>query len=149
MSKVGRPTLYTEELAQEICDAISTIPLSLHSICQMHDHFPTRTSVLRWVRENDQFRHRYTRAKSEQIHIILEDMLSQTEDKTEDFFDDGRGRKLVNNASIQRKRIRADFMQWYASKLIPKIYGAHREDSESNKISDDVYKISDKNLLNK
>lgn len=146
MAKTGRPTLYTDELAKEICDAISTIPLSIFTICQMHDHFPSRKVVMEWVQKNPIFRDMYSRAKNEQIHILLEDMLSQTEDEEKDFFDDGKGRRMVNNAALQRKRMRLDFMQWYASKLIPKVYGIQREDDNKDKISDEVYEIADKNM---
>jgi len=33
------------------------------------------------------------------------------------------GRKKVNHENIQRDRLRVDSRKWYASKVLPKIYG--------------------------
>ena len=59
--KMGRPTLYTPELAREICTRIAggeTLP----NICK-DEGFPTRVTVYRWTVEHDDFCNAYHEAR--------------------------------------------------------------------------------------
>ena len=47
MAKVGRPSKYTPELAQEICDAVASSTLSMKELCSAHEHWPVYENIWR------------------------------------------------------------------------------------------------------
>jgi len=102
----GRPTTYTQELADEICSQLAE-GISLRTVCKP-DSLPSKTSVFRWLRTHDEFRDQYARAKENSADALLEDMFHIADDKDED---------------VQRSRLRVDVRKWAASKLKPKKYG--------------------------
>jgi len=57
----GRPSLYSDELAERICDLLS-VGHSLRKICERKG-MPERRTVLRWLAQHDEFRHQYARAR--------------------------------------------------------------------------------------
>lgn len=64
MAKGGRPTIYTEEMGDEICRRIADGE-SLRSICE-DDHMPNRETVRLWLRDDSQdgFFGHFVRAKT-------------------------------------------------------------------------------------
>lgn len=50
MAKAGRPTIYTDEMGDEICRRIADGE-SLRSICE-DEHMPSRETVRLWLRED-------------------------------------------------------------------------------------------------
>lgn len=46
MAKVGRPTEYSQELAEEICMAIACTAKGLRKLCKEHQHWPNRVSLI-------------------------------------------------------------------------------------------------------
>lgn len=108
-SKTGRPSNFTPEIGDEICELI-TEGLSLNKICQM-DKYPALKVVYSWLRANPEFSNNYTRAKQEQADTFA--------DKIADVaFDTLAGKYEPNNA-----RVAIDALKWTASKLKPKTYG--------------------------
>lgn len=57
----GRPSVYTQEIADEICRRLIDGE-SLRAICE-DDHLPGKTTVLVWAQNNDAFRDQYARAR--------------------------------------------------------------------------------------
>jgi len=103
---VGRPSKYSQELADRICSELAE-GISLRAICKPDD-MPHKATVFRWLRTHDEFRDQYAKAKEESADALLEDMLYIADDGTED---------------VQRSRLRVDVRKWAASKLKPKKYG--------------------------
>ena len=64
----GRPSIYTEELADEICERISQGE-SLVKICQ-RDDMPGYTTVSRWRADNERFRLRFARAREDAADFL-------------------------------------------------------------------------------
>lgn len=103
---MGRPSLYTEELGQAICDAIATSDYGLEQICQ-DDRFPDARTIFRWLEANEAFRQQYTRAREAQGHIQADRGL----------------RDALTASDAALGRLRYDARRWQASKLAPKQYG--------------------------
>ncbi len=59
----GRPTLYTLEMAEKICDAIAGSEKSLDTICRKNLDFPKERTIRTWRREKKDFQHMYALAK--------------------------------------------------------------------------------------
>lgn len=120
-SKPGRPSIYSDDLADRICAALAE-GRSARSVCAADD-MPSMQTFWRWLRENPSFRERYAHAKSESADAMVEDMLDIADDGTNDFTEDDEGKVRFNAEHVQRSRLRVDVRKWVASKLKPKRYG--------------------------
>lgn len=69
----GRPTLYTEDLGDEICAGIANA-LPLAKICKA-DNMPTERTVYRWRRKFPEFCQNYARAREDQADKLVDDIL--------------------------------------------------------------------------
>lgn len=79
---------------------------SLRSIC-LSDGMPNRSTVMRWLDDNEAFATKYARAK--------------------DIGFDERAEKLAEDIEVeedvQRAKLKFEYGRWYLSKLAPKRYG--------------------------
>lgn len=120
MNKGGRPSIYSGELADLICERIIE-GVSMRTICKADD-MPAISTVFKWIRENPEFSQQYAKAKEEQADTLVEDMLL-IPDEEED---------------VQRARLKVDVRKWAASKLKAKKYGDSTQikhaDADGNKI---------------
>ena len=65
MAKTGRPSIFTQELADTICERLANGE-SLKAICE-DDDMPDRWTVWKWDRDNHEgFSHKYARAREHQ-----------------------------------------------------------------------------------
>lgn len=102
----GRPTNYTIELVDRICEQIAE-GKSLAAICKADD-MPAIRTVYKWKREHEEFMQQYTHAKEDQADYLAEQVLDIADDDTLEPAD---------------KRVRYDARRWLASKFKPKMYG--------------------------
>lgn len=122
--RTGRPTLYTPELADKICEEIAD-GKSMRTICAQ-DGFPEMVTVFRWLRKHEDFCKQYVRAKDEQAEALIEDMIDIADDNHNDTITIKKGDKEIeieNREWVNRSRLRVDTRKWIASKLKPKKYG--------------------------
>lgn len=124
--KLGRPSIYNQELADRICSEIIE-GYSLRTVCKP-DEMPCVASVLKWLREKPDFLLQYEKAKEEQADALAEEMLDIADDGSNDWMTktgkDGESIGwMVNGEHVQRSRLRLDTRKWIASKLKPKKYG--------------------------
>lgn len=113
--KVGRPTIYTKELADKICEMIVD-GRSLRTVSK-ELNFPL-SCFFTWIRTYEEFSKQYARAKEEQAETFTEDMLFIADEVIER---DVHGK--IDTGAINRNRLRVDTRKWIASKLKPKKYG--------------------------
>jgi hypothetical protein len=143
--KVGRPTKYTPEMVELICQRVATHDCGLRKLTDMYDDMPDKVNINIWRRKYPEFRSRYAQAKCEQIEFLTEDMLDIADDGSNDWMEhyDKNSECIgwrVNGEHIQRSRVRIDTRKWLASKLAPKIYGDAITQENNNSIHDDVVK---------
>jgi hypothetical protein len=106
MDDRGRPTIYTQEIADLICQRLAKGE-SLRAICR-GDEFPQESTVRQWaVDDREGFYAQYTRSRD----IGLDCMADEVQEIA-----DGVG-------DVARDRLRFDSRRWYLSKLAPKRYG--------------------------
>lgn len=114
----GRPSIYTQELADEICKEIS-IGKSLRKVCE-DETMPCLSTIFGWLRTNEQFLHQYERATDErtetQQEIIL-DIGDQAIKHAEE------ADAKAANAVVSAYKLKADNLKWSMSKMKPKKYG--------------------------
>lgn len=132
--QTGRPTLYTEELADLICERVATCTLGLARLCELHNDLPSKFTVNLWRYKYPEFSTRYAQAKLKQADLLAEEILDIADDATNDwmesFGEDGDIVYKLNGEHVQRSRLRIDTRKFLASKLLPKQYGQHAEEDK-------------------
>jgi len=103
---MGRPTVYTKELGEEICERIANGE-SLRTICK-EDNMPERKSIHNWLFKYPDFLHHYEESRELQADTYADEMEDIARDETID---------------VQRARLIVDTRKWVSSKLKPKKYG--------------------------
>lgn len=121
--KLGRPSDYTQELADLICERIATHGVGLKKLCEMYDDMPEKITIRRWCLKYPQFRSQYAQAKSLQIETLIDEIIDIADDATYDTIVNEQGKQVCNSELIARSKIRIDTRKWLASKLAPKLYG--------------------------
>lgn len=116
--KIGRPTTYTQELADAICVMLSD-GKSLRTVC-IQKGMPDKSTVFVWLRTHKEFQDQYARAKEEGADAMFED-LNDIADETHQIIKSGAEKK--SGAFAQAQRLRIDTRKWYLSKVKPKKYG--------------------------
>lgn len=123
-SPVGRPSGYTQEIADEICTQLAE-GNSLRTVCKA-ESMPCVKTVFTWLRIYPEFLQQYEKAKEESADLHAEDMLDIADNGSNDWMSandpENPGFKL-NGEHINRSRLRVDTRKWIASKLKPKKYG--------------------------
>ena len=116
----GRPSLYTQELADYICEQLAE-GKSMRTVAK-EENMPSMQTIFSWLRIHQEFLEQYTRAKEEAADLLVEEMLEIADETSRDTIDTDTGQKQ-NAEWINRSRLRVDTRKWVASKLKPKKYG--------------------------
>jgi hypothetical protein len=123
---MGRPSIYSQELADSICERIADGE-SLRAICS-DESMPGRRTVLDWLDDDSKldFRAKYARAREAQADwhadeiIELADLPRIGQKVTTKANGD---EEVVTGDMVERARLQIDARKWYAAKLSPKKYG--------------------------
>lgn len=122
MAKRGRPTKYTPELAEEICERLAD-GASLRSICR-DDRMPDASAVVRWALDPEHpFSQQYARAREAQGYAIAERIL--------DLCEAVQGESGID---AQRAKVAIDGYKWAAGRMAPKAYG----DKQQHEVKSEV-----------
>jgi hypothetical protein len=142
---MGRPSSFSEEMADKICDALAD-GQSLRSVCR-DPEMPSQSAVFRWLADPDRaaFREQYARAREAQADALFDEMLDIADDGSNDWMkrnrQDGTTEDVLNSEHIQRSKLRVDARKWMASKLNARVYGDKLDLTSGNeplrKLSDD------------
>lgn len=126
MAKLGRPSEYTKEIGDKICERIASSSDSLRVIC--HEVGVSYSSLKRWLLDevNEDFRTQYARAKEDQADYMCEEMIDIADDNTRDIKKIMKGGQVIEMEDVEvtnRSKLRIETRKWLAGKLKPKKYG--------------------------
>lgn len=124
---MARPTKYSKEIADKICQEIATTSKGLNAICKI-DGMPSVRTVYNWLNDSEfaEFLQSYTRAREAQADLIAEEIIQIADDSSNDTMTIKKGDEEIeveNKEWVNRSRLRVDARKWIASKLAPKKYG--------------------------
>lgn len=139
--KPGRPSIYSEAIATEICNRIM-VGESLKAICR-DAHIPDITTILNWLLRPapNEFVLRYKKAREMQAESFVDEIVDIADDAHGDheirIKPDGTYYVHVNAEGVNRARLRIQTRQWAAGRLAPAKYGdkietTHIGDGTSN-----------------
>lgn len=109
MSDIGRPTEFTQEMADRICNWLME-GKSLRSFCR-EPNTPDISTVFRWISKNNDFYNQYARAREVQAEVHVDMMMDIAETDVND------------NIQLRQNELRIDTIKWTSSKIKPKKYG--------------------------
>lgn len=121
---MGRPSDYSEELTDEICEKLAAGE-SLRAICSLEE-FPAERTVYYWLESKPDFLQKYARAREQQADYYVAQIVDIA-DKTQlgeivTLKADGSEERKIADM-IEHRRLQVDARKWAASKLAPKKYG--------------------------
>ena len=122
----GRPTKYTDQLAQDICDGLID-GQSLNKLC-MSDDMPCKASVYNWLSdpEHAAFLDKYTHARERQAETFMDQCVDIADDNEDDTITlvnkAGKEYEKVNHDHINRSRLRVDTRIKIAERMAPRKY---------------------------
>jgi hypothetical protein len=138
-NKGGRPTLYSLEIALEICDRIADGE-SLVKICS-DAKMPKKTAVYEWLLRHKEFAEIYARAREDQADTLADEIHAIADELPQQVVDEKGNATRYDSAYVQWQKNRVDARKWVAAKLKPKKYSdriAHVGDNESDAININV-----------
>ena len=109
MSKVGRPSSYTKEVAEKICDLIAAGG-HMHVVCA-EEWAPAERTVYQWLRAHEEFAQMYAHARERQQEVFAAQVVLIAD--------------TVKDAAVARNMM--DARKWHASKVAPKKWGDRLE----------------------
>jgi len=134
------PMVLTPELATAICDRLEHGE-TLRSIV-LDPLMPSRTTVFKWLQNNEAFAEQYARARDAQADHFAEEIVDIADSEPSLIFKnlDGVDVASVDSTAVNLLRLRIDARKWYASKVAPKKYGdkietTHRGDVTVNTVN--------------
>lgn len=117
---IGRPSDYTQELADEFCKRLAT-GKSLRTVC-LADDMPSGQTIFNWFRTHKEFLEQYALAKqaaADAQYEILEDLSDEAIEESKSREHDPK----AINAIVSAYKLKADNLKWAMSKMKPKKYG--------------------------
>jgi len=132
VSKRGRPSLYSPEIAEEICERLSEgEPLA--QICR-DKHMPHDNTVRNWCAADQAVSVAIARAREAGFDQIALDAMQVADDCSRDYKKDADGRDVPDHDHIQRSKLRVETRLKLLAKWDPRRYGDRVQTEHSGSI---------------
>lgn len=102
---MGRPSSYTTEIAERICEELAT-GRHLHIICK-DDWAPGERTVYQWLDKNPDFARLYAHARERQQEVFAAEVIAIADTEK----DSAKARNMM------------DARKWYAARVAPRKWG--------------------------
>jgi len=111
----GRPTLYTPEIAEQICKRLAAGE-SLQAICA-DQGLPDEVTVRDWaIQDRSGFSAQYRRARAIQASHYAEEQIGMADEIVQD-------RAALTPELVNATKLRVDARRWFAARVAPKDWG--------------------------
>ncbi len=129
---VGRPTNYSEKLADRICELVATHPIGYEHIRNMYPDIPRMGVVREWRIRYPEFNAKYLDAKRFQAEIMVEDIDDLLPDDIKTYIDE-RGNERIDSPTASMLIAKINNRKWMAARLSPKRFGDYKEENSDDK----------------
>lgn len=124
--KKGRPSKYTAELGDRICELLAE-GKTLLQVCKPEE-MPSERAVRMWALKPDHpFSSKYVRAREVGYYKMADEIVEISDDASHDYVtryrENGESYQAVDHDHISRSRLRVDSRKWLLSKALPKVFG--------------------------
>ena len=134
VTKMGRPSIYTDELANDICTRLG-LGESLRKIC-LDEDMPSLRSVMGWLTTKPDFLQQYTRAREIQAETQFDQLIDIVDQPPELSYVTDKNGELVevkfDSSYVAWMKLRVDTRKWTAARMAPKRYGEHKQAEEKS-----------------
>lgn len=127
----GRPTDYTPELAQRICDLIASNPHGIKKLCAMYDDIPSHQCIYEWLNKYREFGDSYLVAKEKQALVVADSLWEESDNL------------LPISEEINKFNARFRFQQWHLAKLAPKGFGEKKEKEQQSNSDEGIKQLAE------
>jgi len=128
-TKIGRPSIYTEELANDICTRLG-LGESLRKICLSED-MPSLSSVMSWLTTKPVFLEQYTRAREIQAETQFDELIDIVDQHPDLSYVTGKNGEQIevkfDSSYVAWMKLRVDTRKWTAARMAPKKYGEQKQ----------------------
>lgn len=121
----GRPSTFTQKIADEICETIASQERGLRLLCDENAHWPSRATIFRWMVKYPTFCDQYAKAKESQVEASV-DYIQELINEPHKFYEEETGKTIID---VQLIRVKVDAIKWKAAQLKPKKYGPLAKDN--------------------
>ena len=130
-NKIGPPSLYTDELAEKICEQVA-LGDTLNTL-DKDPAFPSRRTIQNWLAANEGFRGKYEQAREHRAERYVEQL--------RDVLTDLREKRMEANEA----RTAFNILSWLASNDNPKRYSDRitHTDADGGKLSITIMRFTD------
>jgi len=153
ISARGRPSEYSIELGQTICERLVEGE-TLRKIC-LDPEMPSRSTIFVWLTRHNEFLERYKIAIELHADYWADMAQDIASDRVGDYIEKD-GKLIPDWENVQRSRLRVDTIKWRTAKLNPKKYsdrfqmsGPDEKPLPSQTLTDEQRVVALKSLLKK
>jgi hypothetical protein len=143
---------FSQEIADHICECLSTMPRGLAYIVKQgkeefgDDKFPSVTTIFKWLDQVPEFAKLYARAREAQGQLLADETLDIADESKEDYikrlgYKGDEATWEVNGEAIARSKLRIDTRKWHAAHLAPKKYGEQIQVDQTVNASDGLLEL--------
>ena len=133
VTKMGRPSVYSDEVANEICVRLG-LGESLRKIC-LDDHIPSLATVMNWLSRKPDFLEQYTRAREIQAETQFDQLIDIVDQPPELSYVVGKNGEQIevkfDSTYVAWMKLRVDTRKWTAARMAPKKYGEQKQVEET------------------
>jgi hypothetical protein len=121
-AKMGRPSKYTTELADRICEAIAE-GSSVNQLCQ-RDEFPSAPTIYAWLDRREDFLNKYLMAREMQADRLADEVVAIADGELPVLNEvDGVPLNLDTAVRVSRDAQRIKARIWKAGRMAPRKWG--------------------------
>lgn len=126
---MGRPSSYTPEIGEQVCELIESVPGSIRVALEAREDLPGFATVYRWEQQFPEFRERLSRARELRAHLMADDAVAIADESWNDTIlktgRDGEAHESPNSEWMARSRLRVETRRWHAKVMNQRAYGDH------------------------
>ncbi len=119
--KTGRPTKYSPEMVDLICDRVAVTSDGMATLCKKHDDMPNQETIREWEWKYPEFSARFQVALQHQQRYIMDSCEQDLRDII--MYNDAQGNARVDAGSVALQKAKVEHKRWQAVRLDKKRYG--------------------------